>query len=177
MSKNHLPELDIQIIKHRTWYILGIQLFWKEGKREGREVKRDCVNLKDHQVSGVIILYCNWESHPRVCNLKDPQELTLIWRVEGSTLLGFGILCKEPHQASKSNSPTQWKDQYHSWKWKWKWSRVWFFAIPWTVVYQASLSMGFSRHEYWSGLPFPCPMHESESESEVVSDSLQPHGL
>ena len=36
-------------------------------------------------------------------------------------------------------------------------SRVWLFAIPWTVVYQASLSMGFSRQEYWSGLPFPSP--------------------
>ena len=29
------------------------------------------------------------------------------------------------------------------------------FVIPWTVIYQASLSMGFSRQEYWSGLPFP----------------------
>ena len=36
-------------------------------------------------------------------------------------------------------------------------SRVRVFAIPWTVVYQASLSMGFSRQEYWSGLPFPSP--------------------
>ena len=36
-------------------------------------------------------------------------------------------------------------------------SRVRLFAIPWTVVYQASLSMGFSRQEYWSGLPFPSP--------------------
>ena len=33
-----------------------------------------------------------------------------------------------------------------------------FFAIPWTVVYQASLSMGFSRQEYWSGLPLPSPL-------------------
>ena len=32
----------------------------------------------------------------------------------------------------------------------------------WTVVRQAPLSMGFSRQEYWSGLPFPSPMHESE---------------
>ena len=31
------------------------------------------------------------------------------------------------------------------------------FATPWTVAYQASLSMGFSRKEYWSGLPFPSP--------------------
>ena len=33
-------------------------------------------------------------------------------------------------------------------------SHVWLFAIPWTVVNQASLSMGFSRQENWSGLPF-----------------------
>ena len=32
-----------------------------------------------------------------------------------------------------------------------------FFATPWTVTLQASLSMGFSRQEYWSGLPFPPP--------------------
>ena len=31
------------------------------------------------------------------------------------------------------------------------------FATPWTVAYQASPSMGFSRQEYWSGLPFPSP--------------------
>ena len=32
-----------------------------------------------------------------------------------------------------------------------------FFATPWTVAYQASLSMGVSRQEYWSGVPFPSP--------------------
>ena len=32
---------------------------------------------------------------------------------------------------------------------------VWLFATPWTVVYQASPSMGFSRQEYWSGVPLP----------------------
>ena len=31
------------------------------------------------------------------------------------------------------------------------------FATPWTVAYQASPSMGLSRQEYWSGLPFPSP--------------------
>ena len=36
-------------------------------------------------------------------------------------------------------------------------SRVWLFATPWPVAYQASWSMGFSRQEYWSGLPFPSP--------------------
>ena len=33
-------------------------------------------------------------------------------------------------------------------------SRVQFFATPWTAAHQAPLSMGFSRQEYWSGLPF-----------------------
>ena len=36
-------------------------------------------------------------------------------------------------------------------------SPVRLFVTPWTVAYQAPLSMGFSRQEYWSGLPFPSP--------------------
>ena len=37
-------------------------------------------------------------------------------------------------------------------------------VTPWTVAYQAPPSMGLSRQEYWSGVPFPSPIHESESE-------------
>ena len=47
----------------------------------------------------------------------------------------------------------------------WKWivkvkslSRVRFFAIPWTAAHQAPLPMGFSRQEYWSGVPLPSPI-------------------
>ena len=36
-------------------------------------------------------------------------------------------------------------------------SHVRLFATPWTVAHQAPLSMGFSRQEHWSGLPFPSP--------------------
>ena len=36
-------------------------------------------------------------------------------------------------------------------------SHVWLFVTPWTVACQAPPSMGFSRQEYWSGLPFPSP--------------------
>ena len=36
-------------------------------------------------------------------------------------------------------------------------SRVRLFVTPWTAAYQAPPSMGFSRQEYWSGLPFPSP--------------------
>ena len=38
-------------------------------------------------------------------------------------------------------------------------SRVRLFVTLWTVAYQASPSLGFSRQEYWSGLPFPSPGH------------------
>ena len=53
-------------------------------------------------------------------------------------------------------------------------------AAPQTAAHQALLSLGFSRHEYWSGLPSPSPMHESENwkwSCSVVSDSLRPHAL
>ena len=46
----------------------------------------------------------------------------------------------------------------NAWKWKVKGkslSRVRLFATPWTTAYQAPLSMGFSRQEYWSGVPLP----------------------
>ena len=46
----------------------------------------------------------------------------------------------------------------NAWKWKVKvksLSRVRLLATPWTAAYQGPLSMGFSRQEYWSGLPLP----------------------
>ena len=57
-------------------------------------------------------------------------------------------------------------------------SHVWLCATPWTAAHQAPPSLGFSRQEHWSRLPFPSPMHESEKwkgSHSVVSDSVQPH--
>ena len=48
----------------------------------------------------------------------------------------------------------------NAWKWKVKvksLSRVWLLATSWTAAYQAPPSMGFSRQEYWSGVPLPSP--------------------
>ena len=48
----------------------------------------------------------------------------------------------------------------NAWMWKVKVKslcRVQLFATPWTAAYQAPPSMGFSRQEYWSGLPLPSP--------------------
>ena len=51
-------------------------------------------------------------------------------------------------------------------------SRVRLFATPWTVAYQASLSMEFSRQEYCSGLPFPSPGDLPDPETEPKSPAL-----
>jgi len=50
-------------------------------------------------------------------------------------------------------------------------------VIPWTVAYQASLSMGFSRQEYWSGLPFPSPGDLPDPGIKPRSPALQADAL
>ena len=45
-------------------------------------------------------------------------------------------------------------------------------ATPKTAAHQAPPSLGFSRQEHWSGLPFPSPMHESESEVTQLYPTL-----
>ena len=52
-------------------------------------------------------------------------------------------------------------------------SHVWLFVIPWTVVNQGSLSMGFSRQENWSGLPFPFSGDLPDPGIEPRSPALQ----
>ena len=47
------------------------------------------------------------------------------------------------------------------------------FATPWTVAYQAPLSMGFSRQECWSGLPFPSPGDIPNPGIKLRSPALQ----
>ena len=56
-------------------------------------------------------------------------------------------------------------------------SRVRLFETPWTVAYQAPLSMGFSRQEYWSGLPFPSPGDLPDPGMEPRASALQADAL
>ena len=56
-------------------------------------------------------------------------------------------------------------------------SRVRLFATPWTVAYHAPPSMGFSRQEYWSGLPFPSPGDLPNSGFEPGSPAFQAEAL
>ena len=48
---------------------------------------------------------------------------------------------------------------------------------PWTVAHKAPPSMGFSRQEYWSGLPFPSPGDLPDPEIEPRSSALQADAL
>ena len=56
-------------------------------------------------------------------------------------------------------------------------SHVRLFATPWTVAYQALSSMGFSRQECWSGLPFPSPGDLPDPGIKPGSPSLQADAL
>ena len=61
-----------------------------------------------------------------------------------------------------------------------RFSRVQLCATPEMAAHRAPPSLGFSEQEYWSGLPFPSPMHESGKwkwSCSVVSDPQWPHGL
>ena len=82
------------------------------------------------------------QSCPTLCNPIDgsPPGPTVPGILQARTLKWVGI--------SSSNA----------WKWKVKvkaLSRVWLLVTPWTAAYQAPRSMGFSRQEYWSGVPLP----------------------
>ena len=58
----------------------------------------------------------------------------------------------------------------NAWKWKVKvklLSRVRLLVTPWTAVHQAPWFMGFSRQEYWSGLPLPSPEYEPMNQQMV----------
>ena len=60
----------------------------------------------------------------------------------------------------------------NAWKWKLKvksLSRVRLLATPWTAAYQAPPSMGFSRQEYWSGVPLPSPPSSNLIPNSVLS--------
>ena len=84
------------------------------------------------------------------------------------SLQSCSTLC-DPIDSSPPGSPVPGILQARTLEWvaisfsnAWKWNvkvkslgRVWLLATPWTAAYQAPPSMGFSRQEYWSGMPSP----------------------
>ena len=79
--------------------------------------------------------------------MKNPELLTYC---NSFILASYSI-----EKGNSLSEPSRWK---HQWVFLLScFSSVWLFVAPWTVTCQAPLSMGFSRQEYWSGLPFPPP--------------------
>ena len=104
----------------------------------------------------ITIVASNWFLYPMLCYAKSLQSCP--------------TLC-DPIDSSPPGSPIpgilqartlEWVAISFSNTWKWKgkgnsFSRVRLSATPWTAAYQAPPSMGFSRQEYWSGVPLPSP--------------------
>ena len=108
---------------------------------------------------------------------------SLIIAAAAKSLQSFLTLC-DPIDSSPPGSPIpgilqartlEWVGISFSNAWKRKMkvkslSRVQLLATPWTVAYQAPLPMGFSRQEYWSGVPLPSPRNANQN-----CNDLSPH--
>ena len=104
-----------------------------------------------------------WSKWPKVDPLQDAATAA-------KSLQSCPTLC-DPGDGSPPGSPIPGILQARTLEWvaisfsnarKWKvkvksLSCVWLFETPWTAACQAPLSMGFSRQEYWSGVPLPSP--------------------
>ena len=95
--------------------------------------------------------------------------LSLVFKILSAKSLQSCPTLWDPIDGSPPGSPVPGILQARTLKWvaiscsnAWKWkvqgkslSRAWPSATPWTAAFQAPLSMGFSRQEYWSGVPLP----------------------
>ena len=105
---------------------------------------------------------------PRGCLSSGPILLISPAAAAAKSLQSCPTLC-DPRDGSPPGSPVPGILQARIVEWvaisfpnAWKWevkvkslSHVWLLATPWTAAYQAPPSMGFSRQEYWSGVPLP----------------------
>ena len=119
--------------------ILAWRIPWTEeaGRLQSYTVTNNQTQLKQLSMQ-VLLLLLSLQSCPTLCNPTDgsPPGSTTPGILQAGTLERVAI--------SFSNA----------WKWKVKsLSCVLLFATPWTAAYQAPLSMGFTRQEYWSGVP------------------------
>ena len=108
---------------------------------------------------------CSW-----TCQVNDKRVLHMLLAAAAKALQSCPTLCNPRRQPTGSPIPgilqartLEWVAISFSSAWKWKvkvkpLSRVRLFATPWTAAYEAPPPMGFSRQEYWSGVPSPSPI-------------------
>ena len=141
---------------------------------------------------------CSWQqcsSHPKHGNNLNVQPLMSkrdavytcneTAAAAAKSLQSCPTLC-DPTDSSPPGSPIPGILQARTLEWvaisfssAWKWevkvtslSRIWLLATPWTAAYQAPLSMGFSRQEYWSGVPLPSPNETAFSNKKEWSTDV-----
>ena len=105
-------------------------------------------------------------------NVSGPHPVIWISAAAAAKLLQSCLTLCDPRDGSPPGSPIpgilqartlEWVAISFSNAWKWKvkvksFSRVWPLVTPWTAAYQAPLSMGVSRQDYWSGVLLPSPI-------------------
>ena len=110
-------------------------------------------------------LYCSFSGTQKSTGRRDFLAPKPVLRLEHLSLLPWSFACTSPNISCFTVFIRP------------RVSHVWFFAIPWTVARQVPLSMGFSRQEYWSGLPRPPPGDIPNPGIEPRSPALQVDSL
>ena len=142
---------------HNTMTYLPAAPWWNMLRRikEPRELVDQCPHIAGKKMSPPLVKEC-------------VQGHTPSYAAAAKSLQSCPTLCN-PIDGSPPGSPVPGILQARTLEWvaisfsnarKWKvkvksLSCIWLFATPWTVAYQAPLSLGFSRQEYWSGVPLP----------------------
>ena len=123
-----------------------------------------------NQWSNLNLLHWQANSLPLAPPGKLPAAAAAAAAAAAKSLQSCPTLC-DPTDGSPPGSPVPGILQARTLEWvaislsnAWKWkvevkslNRVWLLATPWTEAHQAPPSMGFSRQEYWSGVPLPSP--------------------
>ena len=113
-----------------------------------------CYYFEGHFIPHFIPVGCSWTSYILAAAAKSLQSCpTLCDPIDGSPL-------DSPIPGILQARTLEWVAISFSNAWKWKvkvksLSPVWLLATPWTAAYQAFLSTGFPRQEYWSGVSLP----------------------
>ena len=144
-------QTDITVTMVSIYFITHIRMFWEwedpvNNYTGTTGANRDCrhTGTDGHLAYAAAAAAKSLQSCPTLCDPRDGSPA-------GSPVPGI-LQARTLEWAAISSS--------NAWKWKVKvksLSRVRLFTTPWTAAHQAPPSMGFSRQEYWSGVPWPPP--------------------
>ena len=144
------------------------------------------------------IIFLKISAQNTKCNLYSYTKYSAAAAGAAKSLQSYPTLC-DPIDGSPAGSTDPGILQARTLKWvaislsnAWKWkgkvkslSRARLLVTPWTAAFQAPLSMGFSRQDYWSGVPLPSPakysntslMQTQKKVQTLLSDSQGPNGV